>query len=100
MRSNGGFQRLRPGHGTGIVDFHQPDAGRAADALNNRGVGSGVEGRVERRFPRIRRRQARIGDGLRIRTLLPVVIRLQDGAVAVVELERRIGEGIGDPGRA
>src|SRR5437868_1691367 len=84
-----------------IVDFHHADARSAVLPGKNGCVISGWKRGENGRFEVVRRRNARRSDltflrELRLVVHLPVVVTSHQSAVPVMELERRISEGVAD----
>src|SRR5947208_432164 len=84
-----------------IVDFHHADACCVVLPGKNGCVTPGWKRGENGRLEVVRRRNPRRSDltflrELRLVVHLPVVVASDQGAVAVMELERRISEGVAD----
>src|SRR5688572_1698192 len=77
-----------------VVDFHQANAGRLADAADDRGVSAGRERREDNRFPVIARLKDGAFDLRSLRTVFPVVVALNQGAARPAQFEHRIVQNI------
>src|SRR5881392_410748 len=80
-----------------VVNLYQTDTGLVVLAGNDRGVWTGRQTDRDRGFEAVGRSQSIAADqrGLACVTL-PVVVRREERAICVAQLQSRIGKGIGD----